>query len=74
VYVRERMKERNKSEKYDIIGHADKQRRRSEIDFFSSSLTDSVFPTVNFINVLRTNFSSESALSSFSLITFWLCN
>ncbi len=28
---------------------------------------------VDFINILRGNFSYESALRSFSLITFWLC-
>jgi hypothetical protein len=29
---------------------------------------------VNFINILRSNFLYESASSSFSLVTFWLCN
>jgi len=31
-----------------------------------------VRPIVNFINVLRAPFSYESALRSFSLVTFWL--
>jgi len=31
-------------------------------------------PGFNFINILRMNFSYKSALHSFSLVTFWLCN
>jgi len=31
-------------------------------------------PRVNFINILRKNFSFKSALHSFSLVTFWVCN
>ncbi len=31
-------------------------------------------PSVNFINILSANFLYKSAASSFSLITFWLCN
>jgi len=30
--------------------------------------------SVNFINILRANFLYQSALSSFSLVTFWLCD
>jgi len=41
-----------------------------------SSTIDSVMhnPGVNFINILQTTFSFESALHCFSLITVWLCN
>jgi len=31
-------------------------------------------PRVNFINILFDNFSYKSAMHSFSLVTFWLCN
>jgi hypothetical protein len=31
-------------------------------------------PAVNFINILGANFLYQSALTSFFLLTFWLCN
>jgi len=42
------------------------------LDFYFTVSDNVVLPGVNFINILLDNFLYESALRSFSLVTFWL--
>ncbi len=43
-------------------------------DFFYLLFSINIIPCVNFINILLEHFSYKSALTSFFLITVWLCN